>query len=570
MFADQFDAECATLGVNENSVETVKNALKAKEKNKLVLKGHCIDAKALTALCSVLSKDVLISSLCLSDAFLGDDGAILLSGCLKKNGTIAHLDLRGNNIRSDGAIAIAQMLKMNNSLKSLMLEWNCLGIWETGIKAIADAISVNDGLEVLDLRNCKLSPQGVNMLSLGLKQNKALKSLDLRWNSGGLIPEDLLRAIESCIERNKSRHEESMKSKLNADFLSSTFQQLAQSHQNTIESLSTKLELSKENTGEVAGKLAGREKRMLIWENIVSGLQKEILDEKEKAAINEERTAKATTQLQMKLKDLEIITKDMDIQISVLKKDKSFLVDELDKVKRREKERMDFNQEKIDRLEHAQHKKIQELEADKDREFLEKARVFEDRIRVVENAKVKMADELDRAKSEFMAEKHKLLDLVSDTEIKIRNDEVRNILELVWLRISYTVCVDEAAARVGTRACFFALQSEHQVTSNENGVSHKTIRMQNEKIHDLEVKLDQCHEEVAHLKRSRAKEREQHESALKEKDDIIAKLRDELRRREEEMEQEREDQELRMKEISLQITSVLAQRKKSGKHSPSK
>ncbi|KAJ3011704.1 UNVERIFIED_CONTAM: hypothetical protein HDU68_001569 [Siphonaria sp. JEL0065] len=83
MFAQQFEAECAAIGACETAVETVKNALRSKDKekeNKVVLKGHCIDAKALTALCTVLSKDVLISSLCLSDTFLGDDGAILLSG----------------------------------------------------------------------------------------------------------------------------------------------------------------------------------------------------------------------------------------------------------------------------------------------------------------------------------------------------------------------------------------------------------------------------------------------------------------------------------------------------------
>ncbi|KAJ3011705.1 UNVERIFIED_CONTAM: Leucine-rich repeat-containing protein 45 [Siphonaria sp. JEL0065] len=531
---------------------------------------------------------------------------------------------------------------MNNTLKSLMLEWNCLGIWETGIKALADAITVNEGLEVLDLRNCKVSPQGVNMLSLGVKQNKALKALDLRWNSGGLvggrgllqsmkhnhtltnlsltgneIPEDLLRAIESCIERNKSHLEQTMKSKLNADFLSSTFQQLAQSHQNTIESLSTKLELSKESAGEVVGKLAAVSKELVEVNEakrsvderlkeaeaknselgkVVSGLQKEIFNEKEKAMSIEEQSSKTTSSLHMKLKDLETITKDMDLQISVLKKDKSFLVDELDKVKRREKERMDFNQEKMDRLEHAQHRKIQELEADKEREGIEKMRLYEDKIRGVEVQKAKMVDEFDRAKAEFMAEKHRLLDLVSDTEIKIRNDETKRRhgleQELASLRQLKDKIQDELSVQVSIQTSslrdheaelhslttsrtaltdqlaklehkYSKLQSEHQVVSHENNASLKTIRMQDEKIHGLEAKLEQCHEEIAHLKKSRSKERDHHEVALKEKDEVIAKLREELRRLEEEMENEREDQELRMKEISLQIASVLAQRKKS-------
>ncbi|KAJ3232751.1 Leucine-rich repeat-containing protein 45 [Chytriomyces hyalinus] len=655
MFAQQFEAECNVLGACESAVSTIKGALKAasikREKegasgNELVLQGLCIDGKALTALCSVLSKDVVMTRLCLADTFLGDDGAILISGVLKKNTTITTLDLRGNNIRSDGAIALAQMLKMNASLKNLMLEWNCLGIWETGIKALADAFSVNDALEVLDLRNCKLSPQGVNMLSLGLKNNKSLLRLDLRWNNAGLvggrgllqcfksnhtlfellltgneIPEDLLRAIESCIERNASRHKTEEQSKMNSDFLTNTFQHLAASHQSTIETLSTKLELSKENAADTSGKLAAVLKELkeaneakqklethveefevfkVELQKQISGLQRELLEEKEKTSSLEYENSKAHASYQVRLNDMQSAGKELDLQVSVLKKDKALLLDELDKAKRREHERMELNAEKANRAEQNHQKRMAELEADKERELLERCRLFEDRIREIELSKARLVEQLDRSKSDFMLEKHKLMDTISETEVKIRNDEAKRRqsleLELQSFRALKDKIQEELSAQISLHSASLrdheaevhslnqakmslndqlsklehmhsktvselrSIQSEHETTM-------KTVKQCDERNHSLEKKLDKSLEEIDHLKRNRGKEHDAYEKAINERDAIIAKLREDLKRIEDEMDEEREQQDLRMKEISLQIAAVLAQRQKSGRRS---
>ena len=88
-----------------------------------------------------------------------------------------YLDLRGNSIRSDGAVALGQMLKVNSTLKKVCLEWNCIGIWESGIAALADSLSINQTLEELDLRNNKIGPQGVQALAVGLKHNTRLRRL---------------------------------------------------------------------------------------------------------------------------------------------------------------------------------------------------------------------------------------------------------------------------------------------------------------------------------------------------------------------------------------------------------
>lgn len=119
-------------------------------------------------------------------------GCIKLANALKTNSTLLSLDLRGNSIRSEGAVAIANLLKVNSKLQqyvdayfaysqqlicSLFLEWNCLGIWDSGIKCISDALSINEALQTLDLRNNKIGPQSAQHLALCLKHNHSLKKL---------------------------------------------------------------------------------------------------------------------------------------------------------------------------------------------------------------------------------------------------------------------------------------------------------------------------------------------------------------------------------------------------------
>lgn len=66
---------------------------------------------------------------------------------------------------------------MNHWKYSLFLEWNCLGIWDSGIKSIAESLSINESLETLDLRNNKIGPQSAQNLALCLKHNNSLKKL---------------------------------------------------------------------------------------------------------------------------------------------------------------------------------------------------------------------------------------------------------------------------------------------------------------------------------------------------------------------------------------------------------
>ncbi|KAJ3380127.1 Leucine-rich repeat-containing protein 45 [Entophlyctis sp. JEL0112] len=529
------------------------------------------------------------------------------------------------------------MLKVNTSLKSLVLEWNCLGIWECGIKALADALLVNDSLEDLDLRNCKISPQGVNALSIGIKNNHRLRKLGNAGLTGGKgllqalksnhtltvlslagneIPDTLLQAIHSCIDRNECRAKDEENAKANANFLSSTFQQLAKSHQDTIDGLSMKLELSKEvaddardqlrvvsnelrkmmvEKKELDLKLMDKEKQIEEASFSISELRKELLTEKEKTTTLHNELSKSALQTQIKIREADETNKELDLQVALLKKDKCFLLEELEKVKRREKDRSDLHAEKIERLEKTYQMKFAALEDEKERQVSEKCRVYEERIQSLNSQKQRLVDDIDRAKSDLMIEKHKFHEALSAAEIAIRNDEARrrNHLEdeLKVIRELKDKTEEDLKSKItalkanirdqeseiqNLENCRNALTQQmskldekHHKIINENNtlctemsLIKKTMSAQEDQNKGLESKIVHLREEIEVSKKENAKGTAHLQSIIADRDLIIEKLRAELKKKEAEIERERDDCDERMKELTLQISSVLAQRQR--------
>ncbi len=60
----------------------------------------------------------------LSDMYIGDEGARILSNYLKNNRNLKCLELRGNNITAAGFKEIFAALRGAPYLKILSLEWN--------------------------------------------------------------------------------------------------------------------------------------------------------------------------------------------------------------------------------------------------------------------------------------------------------------------------------------------------------------------------------------------------------------------------------------------------------------
>lgn len=82
------------------------------------------------------------------------------------------------------SIVVAVIIIFNSH--RLVLEWNHIGCNKEAFKLLCDGISINSGLELLDLRNNQISDECTLELAGALKHNKTLKDVDLRWNSIGV------------------------------------------------------------------------------------------------------------------------------------------------------------------------------------------------------------------------------------------------------------------------------------------------------------------------------------------------------------------------------------------------
>ena len=84
---------------------------------------------------------------------------------LRDNIFVKTLDLRGNNVQGKGATALAGGIKLNRSLRSLNLKWNAIGKDVTGVQALCDVLKANATITHLDLRNNRINSQGVIFLA---------------------------------------------------------------------------------------------------------------------------------------------------------------------------------------------------------------------------------------------------------------------------------------------------------------------------------------------------------------------------------------------------------------------
>ncbi|KNC50539.1 uncharacterized protein AMSG_00701 [Thecamonas trahens ATCC 50062] len=193
--ASAFTSECTRVGVEPSSA--VASALTAAAASgTLTLSSVHLAPRTCTALAAALCwqanhgevGDSAVTIVDVSDCFLGDDGAVALVQGLVAYTPLEKLDVRGNNIRTDGALALARLLRDGPpGLSTMLLEWNSIGVWDVGIRALADALAVNGSLTMLDLRNNRVGPQGVEALASALKTNTSLRTLDLRWNNAGIM-----------------------------------------------------------------------------------------------------------------------------------------------------------------------------------------------------------------------------------------------------------------------------------------------------------------------------------------------------------------------------------------------
>ncbi|KAM6050201.1 leucine-rich repeat-containing protein 45 isoform 2-T3 [Theristicus caerulescens] len=168
---------------------------------RLDLAAQSLSLETCGALGRLLPGAAALAELALGDCGLSEEGAKLLLHGLCSNTTVKSLDLKGNNLRTVGAEALGKLLRQNKSIRSLILEWNSLGVWEEGFSIFCQGLGANNFLQRLDLRNNQINHQGAVELAMALKQNASLQELDLRWNNIGLLGG---RALLNCLHSNKT------------------------------------------------------------------------------------------------------------------------------------------------------------------------------------------------------------------------------------------------------------------------------------------------------------------------------------------------------------------------------
>jgi len=126
------------------------------------------------------------STLSLAYASISDEGIAEVARFVRDNVFVKYLDLRGNNIQAKGAVALANGIKLNRSLRSLNLKWNSVGRDATGIQALCDALKSNLTIGHVDLRNNRINNVGAKYLGEMLVANTTITHLDLSWNDLGV------------------------------------------------------------------------------------------------------------------------------------------------------------------------------------------------------------------------------------------------------------------------------------------------------------------------------------------------------------------------------------------------
>jgi Ran GTPase-activating protein (RanGAP) involved in mRNA processing and transport len=135
-------------------------------------------------------------SLILGNCLISNDGAKSLAEALgRKDNLMKELDLRENQIGDDGVAALAQALTIKQGLLTLDLRENQIG--NKGAQSIANALSNQCTLTDLNLSDNQIGNDGARSLAHSLALNSHLKRLLLYANLiGDSGAESFLRSME--------------------------------------------------------------------------------------------------------------------------------------------------------------------------------------------------------------------------------------------------------------------------------------------------------------------------------------------------------------------------------------
>ncbi|ODM97794.1 Leucine-rich repeat-containing protein 45 [Orchesella cincta] len=291
------------------------------------LKGRGLRGVDCIALGKILASNASIQHLNLSDCLLLPQGFQALLDGVSKNTHLEVFELRGNNIQFANMLEpLGTMLKVNSNLKSLIMEWNQIGCTKDAFQIFCDGLSINSGLEHLDLRNNQISDECAIELAAALKHNKVMRDLDLRWNSigvkgarafydvlninstltqvqlgGNFVPEEIVQHIDQILKQRNKQEEIVKDYSTRTTLLTRQLQKTEEEYQNEIKNIMSMFDAEE------------KEYRRVIEENQnqINRLSQERQEEVEKNSVLQNDVNGLRKQLGDSLEEVEMLRKSL-------------------------------------------------------------------------------------------------------------------------------------------------------------------------------------------------------------------------------------------------------------------
>jgi len=176
------DKQCTMLRLSYNKITSQGVSLLAEVLNNnttvegLYIFNNRVGDKGVYSLAQVLAENTSsLKVLSLGSNGITDEGAAYLAAMLKTNRTLSELWLPCNQISDRGVKLLTNaLIQHNTSLKTLSLDVNEL-VNDSSVSFLIDMMNQNQSLDVLHVRNCKLSKTGKERLCEVAKSKKNIK-----------------------------------------------------------------------------------------------------------------------------------------------------------------------------------------------------------------------------------------------------------------------------------------------------------------------------------------------------------------------------------------------------------
>ena len=178
-----FAVHSATLFFSAEQIVSVLDSNSPSLKSLSFIDSCLINSQTLCRIIGAIRCNTSLKELCVTFLFLDDDTAVALADMLSHNNTLEILNLENCSINPRAIYCIANSLKDNTSLEELSLKNSVLKNGDEAAEAFADMLCCNQTLECLDVTCTGITGRGVCCLADALLVNNGLKILGIQANT---------------------------------------------------------------------------------------------------------------------------------------------------------------------------------------------------------------------------------------------------------------------------------------------------------------------------------------------------------------------------------------------------